>query len=151
MEFRWETSRDFRKLTYFITSTQRMRRSEYYLVLRPKDRRTAILKLAVTIPPDFDVEIKPSDVKLCYMTVGGMMTRTTCQEIIPAVVEVTDKAVEIFPERPVSDKRPIGVYMNLFNPSSIGMFQFNALAQAPGDVPISGYLGSWVIQIDPPD
>jgi hypothetical protein len=30
------------------------------------------------------------------------------------------------------------------------MYQFNALAQAPGDVPISGYLGSWLIQIDPP-
>jgi hypothetical protein len=29
------------------------------------------------------------------------------------------------------------------------MYQFNALAQAPGDVPVSGYLGSWVIQIDP--
>jgi hypothetical protein len=28
------------------------------------------------------------------------------------------------------------------------MFQFNALAQAPGAVPISGYLGSWLIQVD---
>jgi hypothetical protein len=28
------------------------------------------------------------------------------------------------------------------------MYQFNALAQAPGDVPISNYLGSWLIQID---
>jgi hypothetical protein len=29
------------------------------------------------------------------------------------------------------------------------MYQFNALAQAPGDVPVSGYLGSWLIQVDP--
>jgi hypothetical protein len=28
------------------------------------------------------------------------------------------------------------------------MFQLNALAQAPGAVPISGYLGSWLIQVD---
>lgn len=151
MEFRWENSRDFRKLQYFITSAQRLRQSEYYLLLRPKDRKTAILKLAVTIPADFDVEIKPSNVKLCYMSEGGMLSRTVCKETIPAVVEVSKNAVEIFPERPVSDKRPIGVYMNLFNPFSIGMYQFNAMAQAPGDVPISGYLGSWVIQIDPPD
>lgn len=151
MEFRWENSRDFRKLTYFITSAQRLRRSEYYLLLRPKDRKTAILKLAVTIPSDFDVQIRPDDVKLCYMNEGGMLSRTVCKETIPAAVEVKNNAVEIFPERPVSDKRTIGVYMNLFNPFSIGMYQFNALAQAPGDVPISGYLGSWVIQIDPPD
>lgn len=151
MEFRWDNTRDFRKLTYFITSTQRLRRSEYYLVLRPKDRKTAILKLAVSIPEGFDVAINPRDVKLCYMKEGGMLSRTTCNEVIPATVEVTNKSVDIFPERPVSDKRTIGVYMNLFNPFNIGMYQFNALAQAPGDVPISGYLGSWVIQIDPPD
>ena len=154
MEFRWDNTRDFRKLTYFITSAQRLRRSEYYLLLRPKDRKTAILKLAVSVPKDFDVKIDPADVKLCYMSEGGMLTRTACKEMIPAVVEVskTSGSVEIFPERPVpSDNRSIGVYINLFNPFNIGMYQFNALAQAPGDVPISGYLGSWVIQIDPPD
>ncbi|NDD44664.1 MAG: DUF2808 domain-containing protein, partial [Synechococcaceae bacterium WB9_4xB_025] len=37
---------------------------------------------------------------------------------------------------------------NIFNPNRGGMFQFNALAQAPGDVPVAGYLGSWVIDID---
>jgi hypothetical protein len=39
--------------------------------------------------------------------------------------------------------------MNIINPFNAGMYQFNAMAQAPGDVPVSGYLGSWVIQIDP--
>lgn len=151
MEFRWDNTRDFRKLPYFITNTQRLRRSEFYLTLPDKNRNTALLKLAVTIPDGFDGTIKPSNVKLCYMNEGGMLGRTECKEQIPAAVEVTNKAVEIFPERPVPDGRTIGVYMNLFNPFNIGMYQFNAMAQAPGDVPISGYLGSWVIQIDPPD
>ena len=35
------------------------------------------------------------------------------------------------------------------NPSNGGMYQFNALAQAPGKVDIAGYLGSWVIEIQP--
>jgi hypothetical protein len=39
--------------------------------------------------------------------------------------------------------------MNVFNPFNAGMYQFNALAQAPGDIPVSGYLGSWLIQIVP--
>jgi hypothetical protein len=71
-------------------------------------------------------------------------------ETIPATVEVSKngKAIEIFPNTPISDKNTIGVYLNLFNPSSIGMFQLNAMAQAPGDIPVSTYLGSWIISID---
>ena len=152
MEFRWDNTKDYRKLYYFITDTQRLKRSEYYLILRAKDRKAAILKLSVTIPPHFDADIEASQVKLCKMKEGGMLARTRCESIIPATVEIAPngKAIDIFPDTPVPDVGAIGVYINLFNPSSIGMYQFNALAQAPGDVPMAGYLGSWLIQIDPP-
>ncbi|MFM7436939.1 MAG: DUF2808 domain-containing protein, partial [Vulcanococcus sp.] len=53
------------------------------------------------------------------------------------------------PNQPVPVGRSIGVRIQLTNPYNPGMYQFNALAQAPGDVPISGYLGSWVIEISP--
>jgi hypothetical protein len=151
MEFRWDNNKDFRKLYFFMTETARMKRSEYYLLLKPKDRRTAILKLTISIPSYFDAQIDPKRVKLCKMSQGGMMKRTRCQSTIPATIEVAPngKAIEIFPDTPVSDKDTIGVYMNIINPFNAGMYQFNAMAQAPGDVPVSGYLGSWVIQIDP--
>lgn len=151
MEFRWDNNRDYRKLYYFITDTGRLKRSEYYLILKPKDRKTAILKLSITIPESFDVKIDPKQVKLCVMREGGMLSRTQCLKDIPAVIEVAKdgRAIEIFPNTPVSDEKTIGVYINLFNPFNVGMYQFNALAQAPGDVPMAGYLGSWIIQIDP--
>jgi hypothetical protein len=151
LEFRWDNSKDYRKLYFFMTDTQRLKRSEYYLLLRPKDRKTAILKLSVTIPKGFDAKIDPKRVKLCRMSEGGMLSRTRCIEQIPATIELSENggALEIFPDTPVSDAGTIGVYMLLFNPFNVGMYQFNALAQAPGDVPISGYLGSWLIQIDP--
>ena len=153
MEFRWDNTKDYRKLYFFMTDTQRLKRSEYYLILRPKDRKTAILKLSITVPSYFDAKIDPKRVRLCKMSEGGMMSRTKCQEIIPATIEVAanGSAIEIFPDTPVPDTGTIGVYMNIFNPFNIGMYQFNALAQAPGDVPIAGYLGSWLIQIDPPN
>ena len=153
IEFRWDSSKDYRKLYYFITDTQRLKRSEYYLILKPKDRKTAILKLTVGIPKSFDSKIEPKYVKLCYMKEGGMLARTRCEQPIPATVEVAadGSAIEIFPDTPVPVGKTIGVYINLFNPFNIGMYQFNALAQAPGDVPVSGYLGSWLIQIDPPN
>ena len=152
VEFRWDNSKDYRKLYFFMTDTQRLKRSEYYLILKPKDRKTAIMKLVVGIPKSFDSKIDPKRVKLCYMKEGGMMGRTRCESDIPATVEVTadSTAIEIFPDTPVPVGKTIGVYINLFNPFNAGMYQFNALAQAPGDVPVSGYLGSWLIQIDPP-
>ncbi|MCP9848253.1 DUF2808 domain-containing protein [Cyanobium sp. Morenito 9A2] len=151
LEFRWDNNKDYRRLYYFITDSGRLKRSEYYLILKPKDRKTAILKLSISIPPSFDVKIDPKDVKLCVMKEGGMLSRTRCLEEIPAVVEIPKGggSIDIFPNTPVSDAKTIGVYINLFNPFNIGMYQFNALAQAPGDVPMAGYLGSWIIQIDP--
>jgi len=152
VEFRWDNSKDYRKLYFFMTETARLKRSEYYLILKPKDRKTAILKLTVGVPKSFELDISPKFVQLCYMKEGGMLARTRCETQIPAVVEVAKDgtAIEIFPDTPVPVGKTIGVYLNLFNPFNAGMYQFNALAQAPGDVPISGYLGSWLIQIDPP-
>jgi hypothetical protein len=151
MEFRWDNTRDYRKLYYFVSDAARLKRSEYYFILRPKDRKTAILKLSITIPPYFDAQIDPKRIKLCKMSEGGMLSRTRCLEQIPATIELASggKAIDVFPDTPVSDKGTIGVYMPIFNPFNIGMYQFNALAQAPGDVPVAGYLGSWLIEIDP--
>jgi len=151
MEFRWDNSKDYRKLYFFQSDTQRLKLSDYYLILRPKDRKTAILKLTISMPKSFDSKIDPKRVKLCKMSEGGMLKRTRCEKQIPATVEVNAKAgtIEIFPDTPVSDKQTIGVFMRIFNPFNIGMYQFNALAQAPGDIPVSSYLGSWLIQIDP--
>mgnify|MGYP003343735913 CR=1 FL=1 len=122
MEFRWDNSKDYRKLYFFQTDTQRLKLSEYFLILRPKDRKTAILKLTVSMPKSFDSTIDPKRVKLCRMSEGGMLKRTRCEKQIPATVEVNAKAgtIEIFPETPVSDKYTIGVYMRIFNPFKIG-------------------------------
>ena len=144
LEYRWSDAKGYRKLRCFYTETTPLKRSEYYLVLGPKDRNTAILKLSITIPASFDVQINPRQVKLCQMSEGGMTTRTRCLKEAK-----NGRAIEIFPATPVPDAGSIGVYMNLFNPFNAGMYQFNALAQAPGDVPIAGYLGSWLIQIEP--
>jgi hypothetical protein len=151
MEFRWDNAKDYRKLYFYMTDTIRLKRSEYFLILRPKDRKTAILKLSIAFPKYFDAEIRAKDVRLCRMQEGGMLKRTKCLETIPATIEVTanGRAIEIFPQTPISDKDTIGVNIRLVNPFNSGMYQVNAFAQAPGEVPISGYLGSWLIQVEP--
>ena len=79
------------------------------------------------------------------------MNRTICQETIPAAISLVNdgKTIQIVPEAPIPPDRTIGVVFRVANPSNGGMYQFNALAQAPGRVDIAGYLGSWVIEIQP--
>ena len=151
MEFRWDNTKDYNKLYFFVTNTIRLQRSDYYLILKPKDRNTAILKLTITIPEHFDAKLYPKLMRLCTMSPGGMTKRTRCEKTIPATIEVgpNGKAIEIFPNTPIPVGGTVGLMMTLFNPFTAGMFQFNALAQAPGEIPVSGYLGSWLIEIDP--
>ena len=119
-------------------------------MLRKKDRKTAILKLSITVPSYFNTSIRPKNLSLCKMDMGGVLSRSKCKEVLPAVFEVNEKqtAIEVFPDTPIPTGGTYAVVMNVFNPSDPGMFQFNALAQAPGDVPISGYLGSWLVDIN---
>lgn len=151
VEFRWENNTDYNKLYYFLTSAIRLQRSDYYLLLRPKDRKTAILKLTITIPDHFDAKLYPKQMKLCRMRQGGMTRRTGCEQVIPATIEVAPngRAIEVYPNTPIPTGGTVGLMMTLFNPFTAGMFQFNAMAQVPGELPVSIYLGSWLIEISP--
>jgi hypothetical protein len=151
VEFRWDNNKDYNKLYYFITNSIRLQRSDYYLILRPKDRKTAILKLTITIPEYFDAKLYPKYMKLCRMSQGGMTKRTRCEQVIPADIEVSanGRAIEVFPNTPIPTGGTVGLMMTLFNPFTAGMFQMNALAQVPGELPVSNYLGSWLIEISP--
>ena len=150
LEFRWDSDSGYRKLYFVQTSQRRGDRSEYFFMLRKKDRKTAILKLSITVPSYFKARIRPKNLTLCKMQLGGMLARSKCKEVLPAVFEVNEKqtAIEVFPDTPIPTGGTYAVVMNVFNPSQGGMFQFNALAQAPGDIPVSGYLGSWLVDID---
>jgi len=149
IEFRWDNNKDFRKLPYFVSDTERTRWADYFLLLRGKDRKAAILKLTVTVPSYFNGRITADKVQLKYCNIGGYVKRTRCDEAIPAEVKLSDngKRIDIFPAAPIPPERGIGVVMTVVNPFNSGMYQFNALAEAPGDVPLAGYLGSWVIDI----
>ena len=150
LEFRWDSDNDYRKLYYYQTSSEENDRAEWFLTLREKDRKTAILKLTVTVPDYFDAKLKPNRMRLCRTTVGGMMSRSKCKEEIPAVITVNEDqtAIEVFPDTPLPSDGDYSLSIKLFNPQGKRMYQFNALVQAPGDVPMSGYRGSWLIDVD---
>ena len=150
LEFRWDSDNDYRKLYYWQSSDIESDRADWFLTLREKDRKTAILKLTIEVPDYFDSKLKPHRMSLCRTTVGSMMSRTKCKEKIPATIEVNEDQTEIvvFPDTPLPSDGDYSLWIKLFNPTGKRMYQFNAKVQAPGDVPMSGYRGSWLIDVD---
>ncbi len=151
MEFRWDQNANYKKLYYYQSSKDKRDRSTYYLVMKPNVRRTAILKLTINFPKNFNSKITSNKLSLCRIQIGGMLKRTKCTETIPAVFEVKkgkSTSIDVFPNQPIPvDKSGYAVVMKIFNPTKAGMFQVNALSQSPGDMPISRYVGSWNIDI----
>ena len=151
LNFRWGEKKGFKQLYYWVSETKPNRRSNYFLILRKTDRNKAIMKLNVMVPEYFDAKLKTKNIRLSYCEAGDAMKRTVCNETIPAAIDLINdgKTIQIVPEAPIPPDRTIGVVFRVANPSNGGMYQFNALAQAPGRVDIAGYLGSWVIEIQP--
>jgi len=151
LEFRWEQDPSYKKLYYFQSSNKKRDRSTYYLVMKPRNRKTGILKLTINFPKHFNASITPKKLSLCRIQMGGMLEKTKCTEKIPAVFEVNRKektTIEVFPNQPIPvDKDGYAVVMKIFNPSKVGMAQINAFSQSPGDMPISRYIGSWNVDI----
>ena len=151
LNFRWGEKKGFKQLYYWVSETKPNRRSNYFLLLKKTDRNKAIMKLDVMVPEYFDEKLKSKNIRLSYCEAGDAMKRTVCNETIPAVISLVNdgKNIEIVPDAPIPPDRTIGVAFRVANPSNGGMYQFNALAQAPGKVDMAGYLGSWVIEIQP--
>ncbi len=149
-EYQWDPEPGYKRLRYYQSSSERLERATYYFFLRGKERKDEITKLSLTVPDYFDAKIKPKNLSLCKVKVGGYTDRTRCLNDLPAIIEVNNKqtSIKIFPEQPIpSGKENYAVVMKIFNPRKRGMFQFQAFAQSPGDIPISTYLGTWNIDI----
>lgn len=149
-EYQWDPEPGYKRLKYYQSSSERLDRATYYLFLRGKDRKDTITKLKLTVPDYFEAKIKTKNLSLCKVKVGGYTDKTRCINTLPAIIKVNNKqtSIEIFPEEPIpSSKENYAVKMKIFNPRKRGMFQFQALAVSPGDIPISTYLGTWNIDI----
>jgi len=149
-EYQWDPEPGYKRLKYYQSSSERLERSTYYLFLRGKERKEDIVKLTIAVPDYFEAKIKTKKLSLCKVKVGGYTARTRCLENIPSLFEVDKKqtTIQIFPEKPIPyNKDNYAVVMKIFNPRKRGMFQFKALSQKAGEIPISTYLGTWNIDV----
>ena len=149
-EYQWDQDSNYRRLKYLQSADGRLERSNYFLFLKPKDRKKNIIKLSIKVPDYFDSKLTPKKFSLCKVKVGGYTSRTKCLKNIPALFEINKDQtnINIFPEIPIPlSKDTYAISMKIFNPRKRGMFQFQAFSNSPGDVPISSYVGTWNINI----
>ena len=149
-EYQWDPEPGYKRLKYYQSSSERNDRATYYLFLKGKERKEDIAKLNITVPDYFEAKIKTKKLSFCKVKVGGYTARTRCIENVPSQFKINDKqtSIEIFPEKPIpANKDNYALVMKIFNPRKRGMFQFRAISQTTGDIPISTYLGTWNIDV----
>ncbi len=149
-EYQWDPEPGYKRLKYYQSSSERNDRATYYFFLRGKERKEDIIKLNLAVPDYFDAKIKTEKLSLCKVKIGGYTARTRCLENVPSKFKVNNEqtSIEIFPDNPIPlNKDNYAVVMKIFNPRKRGMFQFRAISQSAGDIPVSTYLGTWNIDI----
>ena len=149
-EHQWDPEPGYKRLRYYQSSSETNERSTYFFFLRGRERQDDIEKLTIQVPSYFKAKIKTKKLSLCKAKIGGYTGRTRCLEKIPSLIEVNEKqtTIKISPEKPIPiNKDNYAVVMKIFNPRKRGMFQFRALSQKDGEMPISTYLGTWNIDV----
>ena len=152
LEFQWNPNDGYRGLKWYQTTTKRNYKNKIFLFLRPSDRRTGLLSINIKIPDKFKSSIKPKNITLCKANIGGYTSRSKCLSNIASdiVLNKDTKKIEIYPISPVpSDKDTYAVVFKINNPRKSGLYQFHSFGKSSGPIPVSKYLGSWTITIDP--
>ena len=151
-EFQWNASDGYKKLRWYQRTATKNYKNKIFLFLRPVDRKTGLLSINIKMPDKFKSFIKPKDITLCKANIGGYTSKTKCINSIPSdvVVDKETKKIEIYPISPVpSDKETYAVVFQINNPRKSGLYQFHSFGKSSGPIPVSNYIGSWTITIDP--
>ena len=136
---------------YQRTATKNIK-NKIFLFLRPSDRKTGLLSINIKIPEKFNSSIKPKNIILCKANMGGYTSKSKCLNNIPSDVVLNKETnkIEIYPISPVpSDKDTYAVVFKINNPRKSGLYQFHSFGKSSGPIPVSNYIGSWTIIIDP--
>ena len=151
-EFQWNASDGYKRLRWYQRTATKNYKNKIFLFLRPGDRKTGLLSINIKIPDKFKSSIKPKNITLCKANIGGFTSKTKCINNIPSdvVIDKDTKKIEIYPISPVpSDKETYAVVFQINNPRKSGLYQFHSFGKSSGPIPVSNYIGSWTITIDP--
>jgi len=151
-EFQWNPNNGYKALKWYQTSSEKNFKNKIFLFLRPSDRKTGLLSINIKFPDKFKSTLKPEKVTFCRAKMGGYTKRSECLKDIPSdiVINKDTQKLEIYPISPIpTDKDTYAVMFKINNPRKSGLYQFHSFGKSSGPIPVSNYLGSWTITIDP--
>ncbi len=152
LEFQWNPKDGYKKLRWYQTTGTKNIKNKMFLFLRPSDRKTGLLSIKINFPAKFKSSIKPKNITFCKAKIGGYTSKSKCLNKIPSdiILDKDTKKIEIYPISPVpSNKDTYAVVFKINNPRKSGLYQFHSFGKSSGPIPVSSYLGSWTINIDP--
>ncbi len=152
LEFQWNPNDGYKKLRWYQRTGTKNFKNKIFLFLRPSDRKTGLLSININYPDKFESSIKPKNITFCKANIGGYTSKSRCINKIPSDIVLNEetKKIEIYPISPVpSDKETYAVVFQINNPRKSGLYQFHSFGKSSGPIPVSNYIGSWTITIDP--
>tara|TARA_B100000212_G_scaffold318202_1_gene274443 strand:+ start:52 stop:615 length:564 start_codon:yes stop_codon:yes gene_type:complete len=152
LEFQWNPNDGYKRLRYYQRNPEKNFKNKIFLFFTPSDRKTGLMSINIKIPNNFISSLKPKNISLCKANVGGYRSKTECIKDIPSeiVLDKETKRLEIYPISPLpSDKDSYAVVFKINNPRRSGLYQFHSFGQSSGPIPVTSYIGSWTINIDP--
>ena len=152
LEFQWNPNDGYKRLNYYQKTSEKNFKNKIFFFFKPRDRRTGLLSINIKIPDNFKSTLKPNNITFCKAKFGGYTSRTKCLKNIPSdiVFDKENKRLEIYPITPIpSDEDTYAVVFKINNPRRSGLYQFHSFGKSSGPIPVSSYIGSWTINIDP--
>tara|TARA_B100000212_G_scaffold336490_1_gene309894 strand:- start:579 stop:1142 length:564 start_codon:yes stop_codon:yes gene_type:complete len=152
LEFQWNPNDGYKALKWYQKTSAKNFRNKIFLFFRPSDRKTGLLQINIKFPDKFKSTLKSKNITFCEAKIGGYTKRSKCIKEIPSdiVLDKDMKKLEIYPISPLpSDKNTYAVVFKINNPRKSGLYQFHSFGKSSGPIPVSNYLGSWTITIDP--
>ncbi|BAY45180.1 hypothetical protein NIES4073_62670 [Kalymmatonema gypsitolerans NIES-4073] len=112
----------------------------YILKISSKKLKTAVAHFVISYPDYYKGTFDPKEVEV----------RVRNKKI--AVSEVKwdkeNRVIQIYPQEAIPAGSNVELVLsNVKNPAFGGVFYFNCSIQSPGDVPLSRYVGTWIISI----
>lgn len=151
--FRWNNRDGFNELQHAIElSNSANNWGRYRLKIGARDMKLAASQFVINYPTYFDGKFNADavEIRVCSST-GSFLSRAKCSTVALDEVDIDteNKRIALYPLEPV----PAGsnlelVFSDVKNPRNRGMYQFNAMIESPGDVPLLRPLGSWILTID---
>jgi hypothetical protein len=112
----------------------------YRLRINNKKLKTAVAYFVISYPDYYKGTFDPKEIEV----------RVRDKKIALSEVkwDKENRVIQIYPQEPIPAGNNVELVLsNVKNPAFGGVFYFNCSIQSPGDVPLSRYVGTWIISI----